>query len=130
MAKSAMSNETIIAQGVRVEGEFIAEGDVIIEGELRGTITTAGDLRIGDNARVEADIRARNAVISGDVHGTLQIESKLDLLSTSKITGDVAAEILSVEAGAQVNGTIRMGQEAVEQAAPMRRRKVADEAAA
>ena len=128
MAKSAMSNETIIAQGVRVEGEFIAEGDVIIEGELRGTITTAGDLRIGDNALVEADIKARNAVISGSVRGTLQVENKLDLLATSKITGDVMAEIMSVESGAVVNGTIRMGHE-VEAAAAPRRRKASEEVA-
>ncbi|NBS68944.1 polymer-forming cytoskeletal protein [bacterium] len=104
-------NETIIAQGVRIEGEFIAEGDIVIEGEVRGTITTAGDLRIGDAAKVEADIRAQNAIVSGEVRGTMHILGKLELMPTSKFTGDLAVDVLSVGAGAQVNGTVRMGEE-------------------
>lgn len=123
----AKGNETIIAQGVRIEGEFIAEGDIVIEGEVRGTITTAGDLRVGDAARIDADIRSRNAVISGEVQGTLRIAGKLELMSSSKVTGDIAADILSVEAGSQVNGTVRMGAE--EAPAPAgRRRKAGEEA--
>lgn len=110
MAKNTY-NETIIAQGVRIEGEFIAEGDIVIEGEVRGTITTAGDLRIGDGAKVEADIRAQNAVVSGEVRGTMQILGKLELMPSSKFTGDLAVDVLSVGAGAQVNGTVRMGEE-------------------
>lgn len=110
MAKNTY-NETVIAQGVRIEGEFIAEGDIIIEGEVRGTITTAGDLRVGDAAKVEADIRAQNAVVSGEVRGTMHILGKLELMPSSKFTGDLAVDVLSVGAGAQVNGTVRMGEE-------------------
>ncbi len=113
MAKNTY-NETIIAHGVRIEGEFIAEGDIVIEGEVRGTITTAGDLRIGDGAKVEADIRAQNAVISGDVRGTMHILGKLELMPSSKFTGDLSVDVLSVNAGAQVNGTVRMGEEAAQ----------------
>jgi cytoskeletal protein CcmA (bactofilin family) len=114
MAKNTY-NETIIAQGVRIEGEFIAEGDIVIEGEVRGTITTSGDLRIGDSAKVEADIRAQNAMISGEVRGTMHIASKLEMMPSSKFTGDLTVDVLSVSAGAQVNGTVRMGEEEVTQ---------------
>jgi cytoskeletal protein CcmA (bactofilin family) len=113
MAKNTYS-ETIIAQGVRVEGNFTAEGDVIIEGEVRGTISTAGDLKIGDAARVEADVQAQNAIISGEVRGNLRIAGRLELLATSKFYGDLVANVLSVDAGAMMNGTVRMGQEAEE----------------
>lgn len=121
MAKNTY-NETIIAQGVRIEGEFIAEGDIVIEGEVRGTITTAGDVRIGDSAKVEADIRAQNAVVSGEVRGTMQIGGKLELMPSSKITGDLAVDVLSVSAGAQVNGTVRMGEEAAQVAGKKNKR--------
>lgn len=116
MAKNTY-NETIIAQGVRIEGEFIAEGDIVIEGEVRGTITTSGDLRVGDSAKVEADIRAQNAVVSGEIRGTMHILGKLELMSSSKFTGDVAVDVLSVGAGAQVNGTVRMGEEVAQMVA-------------
>lgn len=126
MAKNTY-NETIIAHGVRIEGEFTAEGDIVIEGEVRGTITTAGDLRIGDGAKVEADIRAQNAIISGEVRGTMQILGKLELMPSSKFTGDLSVDVLSVSAGAQVNGTVRMGEEAVQAIATGKKGKRATE---
>lgn len=110
--------ETIIAQGVRIEGEFIAQGDIVIEGEVRGTIITEGDLRIGDAAKVEADIRAQNAVVSGEVRGTMQIAAKLELMPSSRFTGDISVDVLSVGAGAQVNGTVHMGAEEPVQLVP------------
>jgi cytoskeletal protein CcmA (bactofilin family) len=110
MAKN-QGGETIIARGVRIEGEFFAEGDIIIEGEVRGHISTAGDLRIGQDAQVEADIRAQNAIIAGNVHGNMQVEARLDLLASSHISGDVTVKVLAVEAGAQVNGMVHMGDE-------------------
>ncbi len=127
MAKNTY-NETIIAQGVRIEGEFTAEGDIVIEGEVRGTITTSGDLRIGDGAKIEADIRAQNAVISGEVRGTIHILGKLELMPSSKFTGDISVDVLSVSAGAQVNGTVRMGEEAAQAIATGKKGKRAAEA--
>lgn len=101
--------ETIIALGVRLEGEMAAEGDLVIEGEVHGSVRTGGDLRIGENAVVEADVEAQNAVISGEVRGNIKIHGKLELFPSSKLTGDVTTEVLAVGPGAQVNGSISMG---------------------
>lgn len=117
----AGGGETIVAKGVKVEGDFIVEGNIIIEGEVRGTISATGDLHIGQEAKVEADIRAENAVIAGDVRGNMRINAKLDMLPSSKFSGDLAAEVLSIGAGSQINGTIRMGAE--EPAKPARGKK-------
>ncbi len=103
--------ETIVAKGVKVEGDFMVEGSIIIEGEVRGTISATGDLHVGQEAKVEADIKADNAVIAGEVSGNLKITGKADLLPSSKFSGDLAAAVLAIGAGAQVNGTVRMGAE-------------------
>lgn len=108
MAKGA-GPETIIAFGVRLDGDMVAEGDLVIEGEVHGTIKTKGDLRIGDQAVVEANIEATNALVSGAVFGNIVIHGKLELFPSSKMTGDIVTEILAVGPGAQVNGTINMG---------------------
>lgn len=100
--------ETVIAHGVRVEGEFNSEGNVVIEGDVQGIIRTAGDLRIGDASKITADVTAANAVIAGEVRGNITVAGKLELLATSKIIGDVAAETISVMAGSQINGRITM----------------------
>ena len=107
MAKHS-SEETIIAHGVRVEGEFVSQGNVVIEGDVQGSIQTAGDLRIGEDAKITADVTAANAVVAGEVRGNMQISGKLELLPSSKIIGDVTADVLSIGAGAQVNGRVTM----------------------
>lgn len=101
----------MVARGVKVEGDFVVEGNIIIEGEVRGTIIASGDLQIGTEAKVDADIKAESATIAGEVRGNMRINAKLDLLPSSKFTGDLAAEVLSIGAGAQINGTVRMGAE-------------------
>lgn len=101
--------ETIIAHGVRLDGDLTAEGDLVIEGEVHGTVKTAGDLRVGEQAMVEADVEAGNATIAGEVRGNILIHGKLELYPSSKLTGDVATSILAVGPGSQVNGSIAMG---------------------
>ena len=106
--------ETVIAQGVKVEGDFQSSGNVIIEGEVAGSVKIAGDLKIGDAARIEANVSARNAVVSGEIVGNITIAEKLDLGATSVVSGDVTASILEVAAGAQINGRVSMGLEKTE----------------
>lgn len=107
MAKHT-NEETIIAHGVRVEGEFVSQGNVVIEGEVQGTLQTAGDLRVGEEAKITADVVAANAYIAGELRGNLQVAGRLELTATSKIIGDVTTDVIIVAAGAQVNGAITM----------------------
>ena len=103
--------ETIIAHGVRLDGDLSAEGDLIIEGEVHGTVKTLGDLRIGEQALVEADIEAGNALVSGTVRGNMLVTGKLEFLPSSSMTGDIVTDVLAIGPGAQMNGGIRMGGE-------------------
>lgn len=100
--------ETVIAIGVRVEGEFISEGDVLIEGDVSGNIQTASDLRVGEQSKIRADVLAQNAVISGEIRGNVTIAGKLELTPSAKIIGDIIVDVLSVSPGAQINGKVTM----------------------
>ena len=126
MAKSS-SEETVIAHGVRVEGDFVSQGDVLIEGEVSGNVQTAGDLRLGESSKIKADVIAQNAVVGGEVRGNVQIAGRLELLATAQVIGDVAADVLSVAAGAQINGTISMDGRAVTMPEESAEEEVADE---
>ncbi len=107
MAKNS-SEETVIAQGVVLEGDFASEGDVYVEGEIKGHVRTAGDLRLGGHSRVKADVSANNAVVSGVVEGQIMVQNRLDILETATILGDVTCNVLTVAAGAKIQGQILM----------------------
>ncbi len=102
------AGDTVIAMGVKVEGDFVSDGNVVIEGEVVGSLKAAMDLHVGDAARITADVSAANARIAGDVRGNVWIREKLELTSSSKVTGDIHAKVLTVESGAQVNGRVLM----------------------
>ena len=100
--------ETMIAQGVKVEGDFVSEGNIILEGDLSGSIKAAGNLTIGDRAEVEASIEAADVFVAGSVKGNIRANGRLEITSSSHIEGDIHASVLKIDAGARINGSISM----------------------
>ena len=100
--------ETIIGPSVRVEGDFKGEGDLVIEGILVGTLQTKNNLKIGQNAMVEANIKANNAFISGKIKGNIIAKGKVEITGTAVILGDIKAQIISIESGALLQGNLNM----------------------
>ncbi|MFZ2803872.1 MAG: polymer-forming cytoskeletal protein [Patescibacteria group bacterium] len=103
------ANSTIIARGVKVEGEFTSQGNVVIDGEVHGHVKTTGLLTVGSEAKLKADVTAEAAVVAGSVEGNLTVKNRLELKSSAKITGDIACETAVIEAGAIVNGKVAIG---------------------
>lgn len=115
--ESGNEPETIIAAGVKVEGDFVSQGDVLIEGIVEGSLKTERDLRVGSKATISANVSAANATIAGEIRGNIKISEKLELEPSAKLYGDVHTKVLVVASGAQVNGTIVMGESSVAQKA-------------
>lgn len=103
--------ETVIAQSVRVEGDFISEGNMRIEGTVSGSVTTERDLLVGEAAKITANVIAKNGIISGELHGNLRIGERLELTSTAKVYGDIQAKVLAVAPGATMRGQLVIGSE-------------------
>jgi len=129
--KNAMPNreaaglepETVIAASVKVEGDFQSQGNVLIEGVVEGSLKTERDLRVGERARIAADVSAANATVAGEVRGNLVVAERLELEPTARIHGDVRTKILVVSSGATVNGKISMGTEQAAEERPTRASK-------
>jgi cytoskeletal protein CcmA (bactofilin family) len=98
-----------IGAGVLVDGTISGDGELVIEGEVKGTIKLRSDLRIGTNARVEATVHARNVVVEGTVIGDLSAENRIELVATSSVEGNVRSPKIIVAEGAQFRGTVDMG---------------------
>jgi cytoskeletal protein CcmA (bactofilin family) len=115
------AGETIIANGVKVEGDFSSPGNVRIEGMVVGTVKSEGDLVVAESAVIEADVVAANASIAGELKGNLSAYDKVDLLSTARIYGNISCRQMSVETGASISGNCQISQQ--EKAIPARVRE-------
>jgi cytoskeletal protein CcmA (bactofilin family) len=100
--------ETVIGPSVKVEGDFTSKGNVTVEGVVHGTIKTEKDLKVGVGAKISASVFATNAFIAGEIKGNVKIGGKLELTDTSKIYGDIEAKIITMAAGAIMNGKCTM----------------------
>lgn len=101
--------ETIIGAGVKVEGSFVAFGNVIVKGQVSGSIETKNELRVEEGALIDADVVAKTAYVAGEIKGNLKVEEKIVLDKTAQINGDINCRILGVEEGAILNGRCTMG---------------------
>ncbi len=111
---SSLEAATTIGDGVRFEGKFSGAGNIVVKGEVVGSLKTTEDISIESSARVEADVEANNLTVAGEIHGAVKCRGQLQLLSTGKIFGDITAAVLSVETGAAIKGQCATGAGAIE----------------
>ena len=106
--KNFKDAETIIGPSVMVKGNLSSNGNIVIEGILKGGVKTSGHVFIGDKAQITADLEAKSARIGGEIKGNLKIEEALEIVSSAKIFGDIECSSLSIETGAILNGKCTM----------------------
>lgn len=111
-AQGSRQSETIIGSSVKVEGNFVGEGNVIIDGQLQGTLKTKNNVNIGQAAKVKANIEAQDVFLAGELHGNIKALGKLQITASAKIFGNFETQSLTIEAGAIFNGKCTMGNEA------------------
>ena len=81
--------ETVIGPNSNFKGTLISDGSVRIDGVCEeGLIKTVGNIVVGPEARVAADLEAENISVSGAVTGNISISGRLEILSTGKVWGD------------------------------------------
>jgi cytoskeletal protein CcmA (bactofilin family) len=96
---------TLISASVSLEGSIEAEGTLIVEGSVRGTIKCTS-LEILEKGRVEAKVEGENVTVAGDFEGKMICSHRLGILSTGKVKGDISYDTLSIEPGGLLDGTL------------------------
>ena len=90
-----------------VKGELSGSEDLIVDGEVEGSITLRGQtLTIGPNGRVRANIEARNVVLHGRVDGDIHATERVELRKSASLSGDISTARISIEDGAFFKGGI------------------------
>jgi cytoskeletal protein CcmA (bactofilin family) len=82
--------ETVIGFNTNFKGRLVCDGSVRIDGICEeGVIETLGNIVVGPQAKVAADLIAQNVSVSGAVTGNIKTTGRLEILSTGKVWGDV-----------------------------------------
>jgi cytoskeletal protein CcmA (bactofilin family) len=95
--------------GLEFSGEIHGKDDFLIRGRVQGKVRLPeNDVLVDEGGRVEADLVVRNIVVKGEVIGNIAASGRVVIERTGRLTGDLAASVISIEDGAQFKGSIKI----------------------
>jgi cytoskeletal protein CcmA (bactofilin family) len=103
------AKESLLAAGLTIEGKIEGSGHVRIAGSFKGDVHVQGNLTIEAGAKVTGGVRANTVVIGGELEGNIDAASRVELLQTGVLNGDLKAGSLTVAAGSRMRGRAEFG---------------------
>ena len=95
----------------QIEGDLNYKGSFRIDGAFKGKISSESTLIIGENGKVEADIKVGYIIINGEVKGSIQAAEKVEINATGRVIGSVTSPKLIVEEGAYLETSCQTSEE-------------------
>jgi cytoskeletal protein CcmA (bactofilin family) len=104
---------TVLAKEDSLSGKLELKGTGQVLGSFSGQIECDGDLLIGPEAHVEADIHGARITVAGLVRGNVVATNRLKIMSSGRLEGDATVGALVVQEGGVHYGVIRVHPEGV-----------------
>lgn len=109
-AAPARSDAAVLTRGIRIKGELTGKADLVIDGEVDGSIRLSESrLTVGQAGHIRANIEAAEIFVKGQVEGNLRGRERVVLGNSSQVIGDLEAPRVAIEDGAKFNGRVEMG---------------------
>ena len=113
----APREHAVIGASIHIDGDLRGEEDLLIEGEVNGTVQLRShSLTIGPAGKVRADVYAHSIYVDGFMEGDLYGSERVAIRKTAQVRGNVTSPRVSLEDGAKFKGSIEMDPQAVQSA--------------
>lgn len=110
----ADAGTSTVMTGTTVTGNIDCEGDLLIEGTVRGSVR-AQRLSIGPQGLVEGDVAADNLRVGGRIKGPIHTRH-VHLEDGAEVEGDITTETIAIDTGARLSGAVWQGHQQPQQA--------------
>jgi cytoskeletal protein CcmA (bactofilin family) len=100
--------ETTFSSSTSFNGVLKFESSLRVEGKFKGKIISKGHLIIGENAKINANIKAQSIIIAGEVRGDIEAYERLEMLPTGKLYGNIKTKKLKMSDGVIFEGSCQM----------------------
>ena len=99
---------TMFGQGTQLSGDVNSDGDIRVDGSVKGILQSKAKIVVGVTGVVEGDLICQNATIEGKVTGNIMAAEMVILTKSAFVSGDIQLKKLVVEEGARFNGNCSM----------------------
>ena len=100
----ATNVDIVLGKTSNLQGTLKGSGVARMDGVFEGNVDVEGDLFVGTNANLIAEIKVQNITVSGKITGNIVAQNKVELLSTAKVIGDIVSKSIVIEEGARFTG--------------------------
>ena len=98
----------ILSRGVSIKGSVKFLGQLVIDGEVEGTIDSPGKLCISEHGQIKGEIRAKSVQVQGNVEGDIFASERCELQAGCVLQGDIEAPRLVVDENAAFCGNAKV----------------------
>ena len=98
-----------LSQGVSIKGSVKFLNELLIDGEVEGTIDSTGTLTIGEHALIRGEIRTKSVKVRGTVEGVIFVTECCELQANCTLRGDIEAPRLVVNENVTFIGNAKVG---------------------
>lgn len=102
------SSQSYIGEGTVVEGKITCEGNLRVDGKVKGEIEIKGILTVGEKGVIDSNVKAGEIVIMGAINGNVTAEKKIEIFNSGKVNGDVQTPRIAIEEGGILDGKCTM----------------------
>jgi cytoskeletal protein CcmA (bactofilin family) len=99
----------LLGRDTHFDGKLTFDGTVRLDGRFEGDICATGNLIVGREARIDADIRISCILISGRVRGTIKATHSIEILPQGQMIGTIEAPKVVIHEGAVLQGHCQTG---------------------
>jgi cytoskeletal protein CcmA (bactofilin family) len=98
----------VLSAGVSIVGSVKFKSELVIDGEVEGSIDSGGRLTVGKNARIKGEVRTRSVTVYGTIEGNVTAVERCELHSGCTLRGDIEAPRLVVDEDATFLGSAKI----------------------
>ena len=106
--KNKKQDITFLGKGTKFEGKLTFSGTIRIDGHFKGEISSDGNLIVGEEGVIEADIHISYMIIRGEIHGNIIADQRIDIHAPGKVFGNIQSPTVVMDEGVILEGTTRM----------------------
>lgn len=99
-----------LGRDTEFEGKMTFSGAVRIDGSFKGEILTEGTLIVGESAHIESEIHVSLIIISGEIHGNIVADNRIEMHAPGKVYGNIQAPTIVIDEGVLFEGNCKMGE--------------------
>ncbi len=96
----------VIGASMHIIGEIRTDEELLVDGEVEGSLESHSLLTVGRNGKVQANIKAREVIVFGSVRGNVEAAEKIAIRDQGSLVGDIKTAGISIDDGAYFKGSI------------------------